>query len=91
MIFMICYDVTDPKRLNKTAKTLERFGLRIQKSFFQCEMERELLDSLIKKLLRIINEKGDSLFIYPLCEDCSRKAITDGTGEIIKLQSFEIL
>ena len=45
MIYFISYDVSNPKRLNKVAKTLENFGIRIQFSFFECEMEKELISN----------------------------------------------
>ncbi|RLB65415.1 MAG: CRISPR-associated endonuclease Cas2 [Deltaproteobacteria bacterium] len=91
MLYLVCYDISSPKRLRKTAKTLENFGLRIQKSFFQCEMEKKRMESLRDRVLKIIDTEKDYFFVYPLCEDCSRKALTDGKGELIRLESFEIL
>jgi len=91
MIYMVCYDVSNTKRLHQTAKKLEQFGIRVQKSFFQCEMEENRMEQMKRELLGIINRKRDSLFIYPLCEKCSRNALTDGEGSLIKISSFEIL
>lgn len=91
MIYMLCYDISDPKRLQKTAKTLENFGLRIQKSFFQCEIPEQKMEELKQEVLKIIHRQEDSFFIYPLCTDCSRKATGDGTGELLKIKPFEIL
>ena len=91
MIYLVCYDITQPKRLRRTAKILEDFGLRVQKSFFQCEMETKRMERLRDLVLNVINTEKDYFFIYPLCEDCSRKALTDGTGTLIKLVAFEIL
>lgn len=88
---MFCYDISDDKRLRRTAKVLEQFGIRVQKSFFQCEMEKQRMQELKDKIRKVINERKDYFFIYPLCEDCSRKALTDGTGELIRLEAFEIL
>ncbi len=91
MIFMICYDVSDDKRLRRVAKILEGYGLRVQKSFFQIETDKKILDKIIKDLLEELNLKEDYLFIYPLCESCTRKAIKQGNGELIKLEAFEII
>lgn len=88
---MVCYDISDPKQLRKTAKILEDFGIRVQKSFFQCEIEKAKMDEIYGKILKVINKKKDSFFIYPLCEDCSRRAIADGNGSLIRLEDFEIL
>ena len=91
MIYMVCYDIANPKRLRKTAKVLENFGIRVQYSFFQCDSPSEKMQELKERVLQIIDKRKDSFFIYPLCADCSKKAIVDGKGEIIKLQSFEII
>ena len=91
MIYMIYYDITNPKRLRNVAKVMENYGIRVQKSFFQCEMKGERMEELKLILLKKINKRKDSLFIYPLCEDCSRKAITDGKGDILKIETFKII
>jgi len=91
MIYMMCYDISEPKRLAKVAKILENYGLRVQKSFFQCEMPDEMVDELVRKVLKVIKIKFDRFFIYPLCEGCSKKAIKDGQGNLIRLEAFEIL
>lgn len=91
MIYFISYDVSNPKRLNKVAKTLENFGIRIQFSFFECEMEKEPLEELKSALLKIINKKEDSLRIYPLCQDCAAKTTSLGNGNIFIPKTFEIL
>lgn len=91
MIYMVCYDISNPRRLRRTAKVLEGYGMRVQKSFFQCDMSRDQLQVLIKRILKIIDRKHDALFVYPLCEQCSRTAWRDGTGEILVIKSFEIL
>ena len=88
---MVCYDVSDPKRLRKTAKVLENYGLRVQKSFFQCEMEAERMRAMREQILTVVDTEKDYFFIYPLCEDCSRRARTDGQGELIRLVAFEII
>ncbi len=49
------------------------------------------MESLRDRVLKIIDTEKDYFFIYSLCEDCSRKALTDGKGELIRLESFEIL
>ncbi len=88
---MVCYDISKPKRLSKAAKYLENYGLRIQKSFFQCDMEEARMENMKSGLLKIINKRYDYFFIYPLCEECSRKAIQQGSGSLIRLEEFEIL
>ena len=91
MIYMFCYDISDPKRLRKSAKILENYGIRVQLSFFQCEMKKQMMEELKEDLLSVINTKEDFLFVYPLCDDCSNSVYTDGTGDVIRISTFEIL
>lgn len=91
MIYMICYDITDSKRLRKTAKVLENYGIRIQKSFFQCEISKGMLDRLIKNILDSVDISKDKLYIYPLCNGCLKNVKFDGTGDMAKIETFEIL
>lgn len=91
MIYMFCYDIADSKRLRKVSKKLVNFGIRVQYSFFQCEMKKDRMETLKQQLLAEIDTDEDFLFIYPLCDGCSKSVFTDGTGEVIKIEPFEIL
>lgn len=90
-MYLVCYDIRDPKRLRRVAKTLENYGIRIQYSFFQCDMPKEILKKMTEDVLRIIHTDADRFYIYPLCEKCTRKARTDGNGSVLRLQTFEIV
>ena len=92
MIYMICYDIADAKRLRKVSKVLMNYGIRIQKSFFQCEISKDSVKKIIKELLNVIDTSKDRLSVYPLCDSCLRNnVIADGAGEVIKVETFEIL
>ncbi|HZK19571.1 MAG TPA: CRISPR-associated endonuclease Cas2 [Treponemataceae bacterium] len=91
MTYFIAYDICDPKRLRNVAKTLENFGLRIQYSFFECEMDTVIFEKLKAELLNIINTDKDSLHFYPLCDDCLKKTKSLGDGNIYIPRSYEIL
>lgn len=91
MIYMICYDITNPKRLLKTAKILKNYGIRIQKSFFQCEISKDMLNKLLKDILGVVDVSKDKLYVYPLCNGCLKNVKFDGTGDMAKIETFEIL
>ena len=91
MQYLVCYDITNPKRLQKVAKTLEEFGIRIQKSFFQVETTKDKLDVMTRRILEIIKTKKDKFYIYQVCDKCINKAIKDGKKDIIRFEDFEIL
>lgn len=91
MIYMICYDITSPRRLRRCAKVLEGYGIRVQKSFFQADLKPDDRDKLISRLRSIIDEQSDKLFCYPLCEQCANGYWRDGEGEILVVRTFEII
>lgn len=91
MTYFISYDVSDAKRLHKVARVLENFGIRVQYSFFECEMEKTVLNDLRDKILSVMNLKMDSLRIYPLCEDCLKKTQSIGNGDIYIPKNYLIL
>jgi len=63
--FLICYDISDTKRLNKIAKTLEKSSIRIQKSiFYYMEATQKDIENLTSILNELINEKEDDVRIY---------------------------
>ena len=43
MITLITYDITDQKRLSYTRRFLKEFGLRTQKSVFECDIDEEAI------------------------------------------------
>lgn len=91
MLYMFCYDIADPKRLRKTAKMLEKYGLRVQKSFFQCDIEEEKAERIFLDAKSFLNEKEDSFVLYPICDKCSKKYWQDGERTLITLEGFQIL
>jgi len=58
--YLICYDISDDKRLRKTAKLLEQYSQRIQKSiyFYQTGLNHKL-KQLIKSIDEIITDHDD--------------------------------
>ncbi len=91
MTYFISYDIANPKRLQKVAKVLENFGIRIQYSFFECEMEKNVLSDLRNEILAQLNLKEDSLRIYPLCQDCLKKTKMIGEVSIYIPKNYAIL
>lgn len=84
MLRIVCYDITNPKRLTKIAKVCLEYGIRLQKSCFQVDVEdKERYRRLIAAIESIMDRKHDSLIIYAICDDCSHMAISLGPSSII--------
>ena len=90
-VWLFCYDVSDTKRLHKVAKTLEKFGIRLQKSFFQIRASKENKEKVKKAILKILNLKYDRLNIYPICEKCYSKSEIVGKGVLVSTEEYFIL
>ena len=46
--YLVCYDISDPKRLRKVAQTCEDFGVRRQFSVFLCRLTATDLEVAIR-------------------------------------------
>jgi len=83
---LIAYDiVTDDKkgrrRLRRVAKVCERYGIRVQKSVFECQGDDKTLQKLRFELLDEIDERFDSLRIYQMGNEIDKKVETFGVDE----------
>ena len=85
MFYLICYDVVKDKRRNKVAKLLEGYGLRVQKSVFECMLTEKQYEMLIRKLNKYLNADEDQLRFYPMSGHTRRKVVILGTQPEIEI------
>jgi CRISPR-associated protein Cas2 len=65
--FLICYDISDKKRLAKISKIIEKEALRIQRSvYFYPQASKIELDNLIERVLKVLDKNRDDLRIYTI-------------------------
>ena len=69
--YLVAYDISNPKRLRKVARTCEDFGLRRQYSVFLCRITAADLIRLKSRLYDIINLEEDQVLFIPLCARCA--------------------
>ncbi len=79
MLTLIAYDIADPRRLARVAKTCEDYGVRVQYSVFECHLEPDEFDTLWLTLLDLIDEKQDRLVAYQLDAKSAKQTLTAGT------------
>lgn len=70
MQYIVSYDISSDKKRIKASKLLENFGVRVQYSVFECELNKKELKELKAKLSEIINQKIDSVLFLRQCENC---------------------
>jgi CRISPR-associated protein Cas2 len=74
---IVAYDIADPKRLNRVAKIIKDYGLRVQKSIFEVDVGKSSFSEMKARIENVIEPDLDGVKYFPLCEKCA------GTVEII--------
>ena len=59
--YLVCYDISHPKRLAKVHKTMRAFGEHRQYSIFECQMTQTDLVRCRHLLSAIIDHKKDQV------------------------------
>lgn len=78
MFYLVCYDVVLTRRRNRVAHLLEGYGMRVQKSVFECVLTDAQLDMLQQKLGRYIKAEEDQVRFYPLSNRNRRHVVILG-------------
>ncbi len=65
---LVCYDISNPKRLRKVAHTCEDFGQRRQLSVFLVRVSTADLVRLRNRLYDIIDKNEDQVLFIPLTD-----------------------
>ncbi len=73
MLVIVCYDVNTEtragrRRLRRVARACEGIGQRVQKSVFECQVDRAQLEALERQLLAEIDVGEDNLRLYKIAE-----------------------
>jgi len=65
--YLLCYDISDKKRLVKIAKIIEADAMRIQRSvYFYEKVSKKELTKLIDRVVAILDEKADDFRVYTI-------------------------
>lgn len=71
--WVIAYDISDDLRRSRIAKVMEKFGVRVNYSVFECMLTDSQLINLQRKIEQLMLFGEDSVIFYPLCLDCYSK------------------
>lgn len=86
MLVLVTYDVETinqggQRRLRRIAETCENYGLRVQKSVFECNVEPADWERLKATLLGIYKSEKDSLRFYYLGSNWRRRVEHYGVSD----------
>lgn len=96
MMVLITYDVSlkDPQgqaRLRRIAKECLNYGVRVQFSVFECDIDPVQWVSFKNKLLSIYNEETDSLRFYQLGKNWRRRVEHHGAKVALDIYKDNII
>jgi CRISPR-associated protein Cas2 len=96
VLILITYDVSTIEkagqcRLRRVARACEDYGVRVQKSVFECQVGQVEWVQLRNRLLREIKEDQDSLRFYFLDETAKQKIEHHGVDKPMDLTEPLIL
>lgn len=64
MLYIIAYDITEERRLNKVRYFLKGYSTGGQKSVHECFLNKKELDYIVEELKNLINEEEDRVHIF---------------------------
>jgi CRISPR-associated protein Cas2 len=92
LFYLVSFDIVDDRVRYRVVKVLKRFGVRVQKSVFECGRLTEKQFLKMKRLLEDQIDHGeDSVRYYPVCRDCLGKVEVSGDGRVPTSQDFKVV
>jgi CRISPR-associated protein Cas2 len=87
-LVVVIYDIVDNRRRTAFAKYLKGFGIRVQKSAFECILSSSKYEKLIKGIPRLIS-KEDQIRVYKLTSNADIRAW--GTVDLVEEEEVVII
>lgn len=82
MMYLIAYDISSNKRRRKVLDALRDFGLPVQRSVAECELDAARLQTLWRRLTPLVDRRKDQVRIYPLCQSCYFRGAVLGSNPL---------
>ncbi len=74
-LYLIAYDIADPRRLSRVHRTLKKRGLPVQYSVFSVVIKRQALMRLMESIDQLIQPAEDDIRCYRLPEHTDIKTL----------------
>ena len=79
-LYIVAYDISDPKRLRRVFKTLKGYGEHLQLSVFRCDLSASQRLQLAAKLRHTIEHSEDQVMFVDLGPSEGRSHSIDYVG-----------
>jgi CRISPR-associated endonuclease Cas2 len=90
-LWIITYDVAQPKRLRRTAQACEQHAVRAQESVFEAVMDARVKRNIGPALSRHMNHEEDSMIWHPQCTRCQRGSLHLGGASVARTAGYWIV
>jgi CRISPR-associated protein Cas2 len=91
MFVVVSYDIPDDRRRTRVMKALKDFGQHVQYSVFECDLRREDLDRMRRRLKDLIQTEEDNVRLYFLCGQCLPKMRAMGKERVEQVKGHYIV
>lgn len=96
MLVLVSYDVctidlTGKRRLRRVAKACENYGVRVQNSVFECNVDQAQWTALKARLLDVFEPEADSLRFYFLGNNYKHRIEHQGAKPSVDVEDPLIL
>lgn len=80
MAMIVAYDIAHPRRLNRVAKIMKDYGIRVQKSVFEVDVNPRLFTEMRARIEVELDFTEDGVKYFPLCKACRELFFAAGVG-----------
>lgn len=92
MFCLVCFDIVDDRTRTRATKALKEYGVRVQKSVFECpHLGEDKFLKLKTRLEDLIDSTEDTVRYYFLCKGCLAKMEYSGIGEPPDEKAFRVV
>ena len=72
---VIAYDIHEDRHRERVSKILEKYGIRVNFSVFECMFTDKQFLQVQEKIQNCIDRRYDTVVYYPICLNCYTKII----------------
>lgn len=92
MFLLVCFDISDDRIRYHVVKLLKGYGIRVQKSVFECsDLTEERFLKLKNGIDDLIHHGEDTVRYYLLCRGCLHRVECSGLGDFPNAENFVVV
>ncbi len=91
MFVVVAYDIVDDRKRTQVAKLMKQYGVRVQKSVFECILDDRRYLRMKEQIEKLIDWDEDGVRYYTLCMGCVKNIETSGVGIVLDEEELIIV